>query len=130
MEADSHPSSEPERAHRGFEPLEAQLRRLPRPAVPEDFEAKLTAAIPASLPARVRRTLPKGFWRWAGGAGVAAAVVAVCAVRPLFQGAPGAARRSEAVKSGGVNLLSSQIAISDPKETDPCDILPPLPDWR
>jgi hypothetical protein len=129
MEADRQPNLDPERSHPDFETLEARLRRMPQPAAPNDLEAKLTAAIPARFPSRAVRTLPRWIRWWAAGAGAAAAA-AVCLVLIHSQGAPDGARQSGAGPSGAMNILSQRFGICDPKETDPCNILPPLSEGR
>ena len=55
--------------------LEAALRRLPPPAVPEGMEGRLLAAIPARFGAAGSRAASPRRWAFAGGVAVAAAGV-------------------------------------------------------
>ncbi|NLE62125.1 MAG: hypothetical protein GX616_27525 [Planctomycetes bacterium] len=96
--------------------------------MPEDLEAKLIAAIPAAAPARRRNRA--ATWRWAAGVGLAAAAALALVVLLSHRHEPDR-RRSPVVSDGRAESTpSGLLASSDPKETDPCDILPPLPEWR
>src|SRR5262245_36338542 len=102
-----------------------QLRRLPTPDVPEGLEARLFAGIP-------RPVSPKTRWfQWivlAGFSAVAAAGLALIFLSP----------RIRSIKDTGTgsandrrNVVAAWPAFSlDPKEIDPCNILPPLGDWH
>jgi hypothetical protein len=130
MDANRQQSPEPEHGPQSLEALEEQLRRLPEPKVPEDLEAKLIAAIPAvaSIPqvARPRK------WQWSAGAVVAAAAALVVLFLLLPRGRnPDAAQRPSAPDNRRLTQSTrGALAINSLKETDPCNILPPLPDWR
>src|SRR5262245_35735495 len=60
---------------RSPEALEARLRALPRPPVPDGLEARLLAGVPAALPVPRRR--------WPIWAGAAAALAAACLLAVL-----------------------------------------------
>jgi len=109
-------------------PLEKQLRRLPKPKVPEGLEARLIAAIPPAASAGRRHRA--AIWRWVAGAGIGAAAVLALSV-VLSDRHTGDVDRSPTVSNGGpANPVSVPLASNNTKETDPCNILPPFPDWR
>ena len=122
----------PDRQHAhetlSLEAVEDRLRRLSAPQAPEGLEARLIAAIPtrpavAGAPASRR-------WRWPVLAGLAAAVAwALFAFWPRSQDS-NVAQRPSALKEATPGIKPGSLAAIDPKDFDPCNILPPLPDWR
>jgi hypothetical protein len=105
-----------------------QLRRLPKPKVPEDMEAKLIAAIPPA--ARAGRRNRWAIWLWMAGAGVAAAAVLAFSVVSSYWQARDVAGPLHGSNAQQANSVSTQLASDNAKETDPCAILPPLSDWH
>ena len=104
--------------------IESALRQLPAVNVPANLEASLIAAIPA--PRVIARE--KRQWqsvRRLAVVGVAATVVGI-AVWLIGQerGDP----QSVAVSQSEAAVVAAPTIQS--KETDPCNILPPLADWR
>lgn len=120
------------REDRALKSLEEELRRLPKVNVPDTLEQRLLAAIPETQAATVSRSRVR--WRcWAVGVGsavAAAAVIAATVMLPLH--------RSTDDPDGSAGVLtdtSSLCVLGDQtnahsQETMPCDVLPPLPDWR
>ena len=103
-----------------------QLRYLPAPRVPDGLEGKLLSAIPVRSTQAARRR--SSGWVCVLGA-AAVVVLAVVFGRPTS--------RREAEREGNrVALVQSPAPHFDPfenhdsKETDPCNILPPLSDWQ
>ena len=89
--------------------------------MPPDLESRLLAAIPAAEP-----TARPPAWRRLVLAGLAAAAILV-AVGLLHRSAPIAEPRPPAPTRARIPAL--QVAIeSQPRDTRPCDILPPFPD--
>jgi hypothetical protein len=126
MEADEQRNLDSEQSLPGIETLEEQLRRLPQPAVPDNLEAKLTAAIPTFFPARASRPPLRWSRWWIASAGALTAAAAACAVLINLHSVPDGDRQSDGGANGTINILSQRFGICDPKETDPCNILPPL----
>ena len=108
--------------------LETQLRRLPKPKVPEDLEAKLIAAIPPVTPAG--RQDRAAIWRWVAGAGIGVAAVLAVSVVSSYRHAGHVAHLPTGSNGGSAGAVSAWPAGDNAKETDPCNILPPFPDWR
>jgi len=107
-----------------LEDLEAQLRGLPRPQVPPDLADRLIAKIPTGR-AAPRDAMP---WRW-----VAVPLVAAAALLIVLLPQPRARDMARRVRSTTITTSKPDtdvIVRSYTKETDPCNILPPLPDWR
>ncbi len=107
-------------------PLEERLRNLPPPAVPPYLRERILSAAPRFQPApkRVRRAL---WWSVAGSSAAAAAVLAAFLL-PLDRAGRLPATREPATAPPDYHVLYA--ATTDPKETDPCYVLPPLPEWR
>jgi hypothetical protein len=136
--------------------LEEQLRQLPKPKLPDGLEAKLLAAIPAIIcpkttcgagvpPAHAAETAapqtqslttvpkaaPPKIRRWLAGAAIAVAAAGIlfCLVsqsrNPNVSRQPNSSNENPTAPSAPHSL-----AVINMKETDPCNILPPLPDWH
>jgi hypothetical protein len=108
------------------EAIEAALRGLPEIEVPRELEAKLVAGIPApkvEMQVRPRRS------RLAEGLAVAAAIAAVVLV---MVGIAWQSAQNKSVNPAPPGNSNTMVAASfvQTKETDPCNILPTLPDWR
>lgn len=103
-----------------------QLRRLPVPSAPEELEAKLIRAIPARfdfVPTWSR------LLRWP----VAATFAVVCVALVLLW--PPARRvapqvNTKVAANQPAEPRSSLPTDHNPQETNPCNIFPPLADWR
>ena len=114
---------------RGSSPdtLERTLHNLPQPPAPDGLEERLISSIPQTLPARPRPLLPYLVM-------IAAAAAAMLLALAIFC-APPAKIDSQRTLRGNASLSSTSplyivLPKTDPyKETRPCDILPPLPDW-
>ena len=111
--------------------LEERLRRLPAPPVPPHLRERILSSAPRFRPERARaRPAPdraRAARRWSLGAAAAAAALAAvllsvdpAARRPVIREA------AKAAAPPGVLYAAS----TDPKETDPCCVLPPMPEWR
>ncbi len=111
--------------------LETELRRLPKVEVPETLEARLLAAIPR-MPTETARRRRIRWRRWTigvGSAAAAAALIIAAVMLPLHRST------ENFQKSMGVSTDTSPPYVLDDRitrseETRPCDILPPLPNWR
>jgi hypothetical protein len=109
--------------------IEAALRRLPPVTMPRGLEERVVAAIPRVLPV-VQRSASASKLRerqWFGLAAVAAAMVLVVVSVASWHGN----RRSNST-IGPPRPEGRMIVVTfvQTKETDPCNILPPLADWR
>lgn len=108
--------------------LEAGLRRLPKPPVPEGLEAALMAGIPAARPhptagSRIRSHLLAAL------AGSAIAVLILIVAYALLSGAPGTGGTTAPGVLRNTSPLFVGVGIhAHVRETQPCEILPPLPD--
>jgi hypothetical protein len=109
--------------------VEDELRRLPSAKVPIGLEATLIAAIPKDF--RCAETRVPGLatqHRLATWASVAAAILVLAAIV--------APRGNRDVAGGPAHpgdsklLMQATPELVVTKETDPCNILPPIPDWR
>jgi len=111
------------------ESLEDRLRKLPPVGVPCGLEAKLIAAIPQQHSTTLKEThAPARFLRWAmfSAAAILVFVVALVLSADYWSMTPvtkGPSRSDDQDGRIAVTLVNF-------KETDPCNILPPLPDWR
>jgi hypothetical protein len=129
MESNRQSFPEPDREPSKQEPLEEQLRRLPKPKAPDGLEAKLLAAIPVQT--AVPKAAPPKIRRWLAGAAIAVAAAGIlfCLVsqlrNPNVSQQPNSSNENPTVPSAPHSL-----AVINMKETDPCNILPPLPDWH
>jgi hypothetical protein len=119
----------PERGERepSIEQLAEQLRRLPKPDVPDGLQEKLLAAIPTTATLRKSSTARRRYRR-----AVIAIVATAAGIAFVFMhaGRPPEAplRPQEMHTAGNAHSMPHSLAIVDVKETDPCNILPPLPD--
>ncbi len=124
--------------------IEAALRRLPQPRVPEHLQERLLQAIPKTLPA----ARPPWQVRWyqpALAAGIAAALIfGYLALSPrLREGGPSVTSQKpgdavthvdgrQSAEPGALSntspryILGSEVFVL-PEETRPCNVLPPLP---
>ena len=119
---------EPKRKVHEFANNEAivdQLRRLPTPDVPEGLEDRLIAGIPRPVSAKTRLAPWKVL---AAVSAVTAAGVILVFLSTLhrFTKDPGTGAASDSRDVVGAWPARSL----DPKETDPCNVLPPLGDWN
>jgi hypothetical protein len=106
--------------------LTERLRRLPVPPAPEELESKLLAAIPARFGRTEVRSRSRR-WPIAAGA-LAAAAAAYFLLWPLaHQTDQPTKTKTVAIKS---SVPRSKFHQHDPQETDPCNIFPPLANWR
>ena len=119
---------EPSRSAPDRRSLEERLRLLPPPAVPPHLRERILAGAP-TFGLESKRARP-AWLRWSAGGLIAAAAVVLAALllpldrsgrRPVVEGP------SAPVPSHPGVLYA---ATADPRETDPCYVLPPLPDWR
>jgi hypothetical protein len=106
--------------------LERELERLPPPPIPPGLEARLLADIPVAPPAAPRRiAVTQRRWLYAA----AAAAVMLFALTLLVR-----SRDADVSELLVDSAHSSAGALSgrgaDPKETDPCNVLPAWPNWR
>ena len=107
--------------------LEAELRQLPQPRPPIDLETNLISEIPTTL------CSPRGVrsLRWAFFVPLTAAAVAVCVVAYMIVGqgrvTPGHGKASASMLDDtSVSHVLGARDLQNGKETDPCNILPPL----
>ncbi len=100
--------------------LEAALRDLPRPAIPEGLRDRLVAAIPP--PALPRR------WPAVPLAVAASLLVVGLALRLGPEPTRSRPRPSAPADTTPDFILEPALARST-EETRPCDVLPPLPSW-
>ena len=104
--------------------LEAALRGLPRPEIPEDLPARLVAAIPVSPETTLGRS-----GRLAVPMTVAASLL-VAALLFRFRPDPaGAAPMPGAMADTSTCFILEPALTPSTEETRPCDVLPPLPSW-
>lgn len=96
--------------------------------MPDGLQAKLVAAIPArsTAPARAAPTIAR--WAMATGALAAAALIALLFSQRGEQG--GVAQMPQAITARSTARNASSLIDHKHQETDPCNILPPLGDWR
>jgi hypothetical protein len=106
--------------------LEERLRRLPLPAVPAELRERILSAAPRIQPAP-KRVRPVLWWSM-GGLSVAVAVVLVAFLVPFFQAGRHSVVQMPTKVPSPPGVLYA--ATTDPKETDPCYVLPPMPEWR
>jgi hypothetical protein len=110
------------------EALESALRDLPPVKVPAALEGRLIAAIPRQL--TVARPERHTAWRrsWLV-VGTAAAVAVAASVVISVREDNDDPQRNDLAAAG---IPSDVLAIRDihSKEIDPCNILPPIRDWR
>jgi hypothetical protein len=109
--------------------LEAALHRLPSVEIPRGLEDRVVAAIPRVLPV-VQRRSSGGKLRerqWLGLAAVAAAMVLVVVSVASWHGS---GRDNSTVGPPRPDGRMVVVKFVQTKETDPCNILPPLADWR
>ena len=106
--------------------LEERLRLLPLPAVPPHLRERILSAVP-SLPPRGKPARPalRG-WSLAG-LSATAAVALLALFLAFYRAGPSAVQEPMSAPSHPSVLYA---ATTDPKETDPCCVLPPLPEWR
>jgi hypothetical protein len=117
----------------GAEQIEEALLRLPPIDVPAELESTLIAAIPRGV---VEPTVPKewparpGYRRWIAFSAAAVVVLIVLGTMQLFLNEERTKVPGELAKNDNRtgSVVAIKLAIS--KETDPCNILPPLGDWR
>jgi hypothetical protein len=112
------------------EHLETRLRRLPEPNPPDDLEAKLMAAIPP--PIAVSKPARRKTSRWLAGTAISAilaATILMCIWVPL-RIADIARQQRSSNQNGNTQTLPPLLTANNMKEIDPCNILPPLPDWH
>jgi hypothetical protein len=105
------------------EEVETSLRRLPAVNVPRDLEARLISAIPAASMTTRRKRRWQSVRRLAT-FGIAATVAAIAV---WLIGHERRDPQSVAVSPLEVSVVATTVQF---KETDPCNILPPLADWR
>jgi hypothetical protein len=111
------------------EAIEAALRGLPAVNVPRDLEAKLIAGIPRARVSLQRTPKRPRHWQWL----VLSASVA--AILLVTIGIAGWRANRKAVSESGrtspsANSAMVAVTVVQTKETDPCNILPPLHNWR
>ena len=123
MKSDDRHSPSPGRGS-----LEDRLRSLPRPSVPPQLRDRILGGIPAAGP--TVRPLKPLVWRWSlAGLGVAAGVLLLIVLLPRDVQGPHVPQRPVVPEKQPKYIIAYQ-ASTDPKETDPCYILPPTRDWR
>jgi hypothetical protein len=109
--------------------IEAALRRLPPVAIPRGLEERVVAAIPRAMPA-LQRTSSASKLRerqWFGLATVAAAMLLVVVSVASWHGNRQGNSTIGPPRPDGRMIV---VKFVQTKETDPCNILPPLADWR
>ncbi len=116
----------------GAERIEESLLRLPPIDVPAGLESKLIAAIPrVAVDAHVQKNRPArpSYRRWIAFSAAAVVLIGLGTVLRFSNDerttVPGELAKNDN-RTGSV--VGMKLAIS--KETDPCNILPPLGDWR
>jgi hypothetical protein len=130
MESNRPRFPEPNRESPSVEHLETRLRRLPEPNPPDDLEAKLMAAIPP--PIAVSKPARRKTSRWLAGTAISAilaATILMCIWVPL-RIADIARQQRSSNQNGNTQTLPPLLTANNMKEIDPCNILPPLPDWH
>jgi hypothetical protein len=105
-----HPERSPN-ADRSTEWLEARLRALPQPAVPEDLESRLLATIPADAVIVRRRWVMPAVW-----AGVAGPLAAACLLAVLNW--PRRDGTDRGTRSRLDKSVQQSVAIARPKSTE------------
>ena len=105
--------------------LEARLRRLPQPMVPPGLEGKLLDAIPE----RVSGPIAGRALLWRRIVPAAAAVAATVAIAILVKESKVSSRRTPTadMRATSPEYVLAQKTVQNPEETNPCNILPPLP---
>ncbi len=108
--------------------LEDRLRHLPQPSAPPQLRNRILAGIPIRLPT-VRPSKPL-VWRLSlAGLGVAAGILLLIVLLPRHMQGPHVPQRPVVPEKEPKSIVAYRVN-TDPKETDPCYILPPMPDWR
>jgi hypothetical protein len=105
--------------------LVEQLRRLPTPVVPEGLEDRLIAGIPR--PVSTKTQLRQ--WKVLAALSAVAAAVVILAFLSQLDHLTKGTRTGSANKSREV-VAARPAPSLDPKETDVCNVLPPLGDWH
>lgn len=96
--------------------------------MPDGLQSKLVAAIPARSAAPARAAPAIARWATATGALAAAALMALLF---LPQGDKASVvQKPQATTDRSTASNTSPFTDHNPQETDPCNILPPLGDWR
>ena len=105
--------------------LEARLRDLPRPTVPPGLEGKLLDAIPE----RVSGPIAGRALLWRRIVAAAAAVAATVAIAILSRESKVSSRRTPTadMRATSPEYVLAQKTLQNPQETNPWNILPPLP---
>jgi hypothetical protein len=111
------------------EAIEVALRKLPAANVPRDLEAKLIAGIPPAKVSLQRTPKRARHWEWL------VLSAAVAAILLVTIGVAGWRANRKAVSepdrtSPSANSAMVAVTVVQTKETDPCNILPPLHNWR
>jgi hypothetical protein len=107
--------------------LEDALRRLPQISVPSDLEGKLMAAIPQRTAVAERRASLKQYVWWFAFSAAAAVIISASI---LLGRSEERIDRPEGITTADGREGSLVVDLVLSKETDPCNILPPLGDWR
>lgn len=102
-----------------------QLRRLPTPNVPEGLEDRLIAGMPRPVPGKSQ------WFQWQVLAGLSAVAAVAVLLAVLFEPTHSMKDFGSGSPNDNRNVVGAWPALSlNPQETDPCNVLPPLGDWR
>ena len=114
--------------------LEESLRRLPTPGTPPGLGARLIGAIPRHEVVRKVSPSPLARRRWFAWASLAAAILVLATIvaqrgdRDVAVGPPSGVAVGPPSGSGDDRQGTQRTVFVVTKETDPCNILPPLRD--
>lgn len=115
-----------------FPSIVGRLRSMPPPAVPDELQAALVSAIPVRA-APLAAAPMVSAWAKARGS-IAGGMVTAAAVAALLFSSHARPNRVAQKPNSLIHRVDSHpiapILDRNPQETDPCNILPPLGNWR
>jgi len=129
MNLDSQkPADDPDRTSPDW--LEARLRQIPKPTVPVGLQDKLIAGIVVPVNEPVVRRAQQRLRRLSVYSAAAVALVAICCMFLWPKRDAESVRPTSVAKTKNADRAMTVLVSVQPKDIDPCNILPPLPDWR